>query len=83
MDHKSPASLQTDILEYYTSCETQRTNPFSVVVRKGTLAVDAVFYSLSSVSRLAKQLYPPAQVNVLSSTLVWQLLVHFMIRCMK
>lgn len=62
VEHSSPSSLQQDILEYYTSCEPARTNPFSVVVRKGTQAVDAVFYSLSAVARLAKQLYSPAQV---------------------
>ncbi|XP_054284160.1 protein tweety isoform X2 [Macrosteles quadrilineatus] len=63
LEHSSPSSLQQDILEYYTSCEPARTNPFSVVVRKGTLAVDAVFYSLSSVARLAKQLYSPTQLH--------------------
>uniref|UniRef100_A0A1B6HT47 Protein tweety homolog n=1 Tax=Homalodisca liturata TaxID=320908 RepID=A0A1B6HT47_9HEMI len=63
VEHESPSSLQTDILEYYTTCETRRSNPFSVVVRKGTSAIDAVFYSLSAVSKLSKQLYPPAQLH--------------------
>uniref|UniRef100_A0A1B6E9B8 Protein tweety homolog n=1 Tax=Clastoptera arizonana TaxID=38151 RepID=A0A1B6E9B8_9HEMI len=56
--HKSPPSLQTDILEYYTTCDKTRNNPFSVVVRKGTLAIDNVSSNLNAVSKLAKELYP-------------------------
>lgn len=63
IESESPRAVQTDIVEYYMSCEESRTNPFNVVVLKANRAVDAVSYSLSVVARLSKQLYPPSQLH--------------------
>ncbi|RZF48833.1 hypothetical protein LSTR_LSTR003213 [Laodelphax striatellus] len=63
VEHESPSSLQSDILEYYTSCNATLQKPLWVVVRKGTDAVKAVSSSLSVVSRLARQLYQPSELS--------------------
>ncbi|XP_075231929.1 tweety isoform X2 [Lycorma delicatula] len=63
VEHKSPSSLQSDILEFYMSCNSTLQKPLWVVVRKGTDAVGAVSASLSVLSRLAKQLYPPSELS--------------------
>lgn len=63
MEREAPAPLQRDILEYYTSCEPTRTNPFLVVLRKATNAVDTVSYSMGPMTRIARQLYKPAQLH--------------------
>ncbi|KAI5723737.1 hypothetical protein M8J76_010259 [Diaphorina citri] len=52
-----PVRLQMDILAYYLTCETSRTNPFHVVVKRGTQAVEAISWNLGVLSRLAKQEY--------------------------
>ncbi|KAL1130525.1 hypothetical protein AAG570_011771 [Ranatra chinensis] len=64
VESEAPAPLQADIVEYYTTCrETSMTNPFLIVVRKATNAIDAVAYSVSTMTQLARQLYPPNQLH--------------------
>uniref|UniRef100_A0A0K8THM1 Protein tweety homolog n=1 Tax=Lygus hesperus TaxID=30085 RepID=A0A0K8THM1_LYGHE len=63
MEREAPAPLQREILEYYTSCDQISQNPFFVVVRKATSAVDAVSYSMGSMTKIARQLYKPQQLH--------------------
>ncbi|BET00517.1 Tweety [Nesidiocoris tenuis] len=64
MEREAPAPLQREIIEYYTSCdEDRRGNPFFMVVRKATSAVDAVSYSMGSMTKIARQLYKPSQLH--------------------
>lgn len=58
-----PIQLQSDIVDYYLSCEPSRKNPFSVVIRRGTHAVDAISGNLGVLSRLAKQEYKHEQLH--------------------
>uniref|UniRef100_A0A8D8PSM8 Protein tweety homolog n=3 Tax=Cacopsylla melanoneura TaxID=428564 RepID=A0A8D8PSM8_9HEMI len=65
LERQAPAHVrsQKDILDYYLTCETSRTNPFHVVVKRGTQAVEAISYNLGVLSRLAKQEYKQDQLH--------------------
>lgn len=65
LERQSPASVrsQMDVLAYYLTCETSRTNPFHVVVKRGTQAIEAISWNLGVLARLAKQEFSHDQLH--------------------
>lgn len=62
VERESPPSLQADILTYYINCESSRSNPFTMVVRKGSNAAKNMSSHLNEISRIAKDLYQPSDI---------------------
>lgn len=57
IEHKTPHTLQADILVYYISCESSLQNPFTQAIRRGRASIDEMNKQLSIIQRLSKNLF--------------------------
>ncbi|KAK0167955.1 hypothetical protein PV327_001803 [Microctonus hyperodae] len=57
-----PSTLASEVLNYYTQCESTRNNPFTQRLREGQLAAGNMRTSLSIVERIALDLFKDQQL---------------------
>lgn len=57
---QSPSGLPSDVLLYYTQCESQRANPFTQRLRESQNALNSARNSMNTVSKFSLQLFKKA-----------------------